>query len=142
MAAVGKSLAALFPKVVLPAGGAGVVGESCTPLKTGMFVNGPGGAPAVDGAAPIASQTLGSLPNGGCARLVRTVEAVKTPATLCVLSVGSRKVKAGPGLVLGMVLSGGSSSSGLVIPIVVAQGPSLVEAEKRMASLTNSWSIS
>jgi len=54
-------------------------GVSWTPLNTGTLVNGPGGAPAAAGAAPIAAQTFGSLPNGGFASFVRTVDAVKTP---------------------------------------------------------------
>ncbi|PYL63531.1 MAG: hypothetical protein DMF25_10345 [Verrucomicrobia bacterium] len=80
IAADGKSFAQLLPLVVVPGGGVGaVVGESNSPLKTGWFTNGPGGAPAAAGAGPTASQTFGILPNGGFARFVWMVEAVKKP---------------------------------------------------------------
>ena len=76
----GKSFEQLLPKVVVPGGGVGaVVGESKTPLKTGWLTIGPGGAPAAAGAGPTASQTFGILPKGGFARLVFTVDALKTP---------------------------------------------------------------
>src|SRR5437868_1237806 len=90
----------------------------------------------------MASHTFGILPNGGLAPLVRIVEAVKTPPILWLLSVGSTNVKAGPGLVLGIVLSGGRNNSEFVIPMVLAHAPSLVDAEKRITSVASSWSIS
>ena len=73
---------------------------------------------------------------------MRTVEAQNTPPILWLLSLGSTNVKAGPGFVLGTVLSGGKSSSELVMPLVLAHGPSFVDAEKRITSLASSWSIS
>jgi hypothetical protein len=77
--AEGKSFAAFEPKVWLPAGGAGVVGESKRPLNTARLTNGPGGTPAVVVPGPNAAHTFGSLPKGGRSRFVLIVEAVKTP---------------------------------------------------------------
>src|SRR5260370_35861675 len=96
MAAPEKRFPVFAPKVAVPAGGGGVVGESKTPLKTGWFVNGPGGTPEVNVPAPSASQMFSSLPNPPPIRFEVVVEAHKNPYTTCV--AGSANV--GPGLVL------------------------------------------
>ena len=123
---------------MLGAGEGACRGESIVPLKTGKLVNGPGARPCAAGGAPTASQTLGSLPNGGAIEFVVTVEAAKIPKTLCVVGL----TKTGPGLVFGKVEVGGRTSSDEVVPAVnTDQAKSSVKAAKRIASVVNSWSI-
>src|SRR5690242_8632442 len=113
MAAPQKRLPVLAPKVPALAGGAGLVGESNTPLNTGLLVNGPGGTPDVNVPAPSASQMFGSLPKPPPIAFDISVEAQKKPYTLCV--TGSTNV--GATFVFGKVVPGGTMSSGSVIPL-------------------------
>src|ERR1041385_4708788 len=134
-AAAGKSFELFVPKVSAPAGGAGVVGESNTPLNTGKFVDGPGGVPAVVTPGPTASQRFGIFPNGGATALLRSVEALKKPKTSCVIE----STMTGPGFVLGKVESGGRINSDEVMPLVGGDhAVSLVKAWKRISSLASS----
>src|SRR5204862_7071289 len=111
--AAGESIETSVPKVCVPAGGAGAVSESDTPLNTEKFVNGRGGVPALITAGPTASQRLGIFPKGGWTALVRSVEALKKPKTSCV--AGSTRT--GPGFVFGKVESGGRINSEEVMPL-------------------------
>src|SRR3954469_20339540 len=136
MSPAGKILALFEPNVAVPGIGAGVVGESNTPLKTGWFWTSVTGAAALIGGAQSASQTLSSFPNGGWLMLFRGTEPLKRANPRCVILF----TKTGPGFVFGNVVVKGSNNSGLVMPAVDCQTPSLTRLEMRIASELSSSS--